>query len=373
MKAFVLALGLLSVVQVSAAQAQTAPQGDPGKGRAMFSGAGGSGLCMLCHGRNAEGGFGPDLAGGRGLSFEQFKRAVQQPWGVMPKYTGINDEGLANIYAFLKSLPPAKAPGVWNVSSTPPPAPRGQLLMIEFGCGQCHGPEIGHPRRDIGEKMADIDFAAFQKIIYETAPAQMGHFNPNRLSEPIAREIWGFMKDMGFRSFLWASMAPGVPAGGNTTFTLTLDNKGEKGKGMAAEDITVSLVLPAGVTAVSGTGGKYEGVKKGVEYVTNPGDLSPFKALNPNPNPKRATADAAVWKIGKIAAGDKTTISITLSGVTGVPNFTGSTITWNKPDVKRLPNVTLRDDRLADKGDILYAPSPEFTLPPQPKPTSSQN
>ena len=91
------------------ASAQT-PQGDPQKGRAMFAGQGGSGLCMLCHGMQAQGGFGPGLAGGRGLTFDQFKRAVQQPWGVMPKYPNINDEGLAHLYAYLKSLPAAPEP-----------------------------------------------------------------------------------------------------------------------------------------------------------------------------------------------------------------------------------------------------------------------
>ena len=139
------------LLTAAAAQAQT-PQGDPQKGRAMFSGQGGSGFCMLCHGGGAQGGFGPGLAGGRGLSFEQFKRAVQQPWGVMPKFPNINDEGLAHIYAFLKSLPPAPEPATWSVAPAAATAPLGQQLGIQFGCGQCHGPENGHPRRDIGER-----------------------------------------------------------------------------------------------------------------------------------------------------------------------------------------------------------------------------
>ena len=33
----------------------------------------------------AEGAFGPDLAG-RGLNYEQVKRAVRQPWGIMPRF-----------------------------------------------------------------------------------------------------------------------------------------------------------------------------------------------------------------------------------------------------------------------------------------------
>jgi hypothetical protein len=223
---------------------------------------------------------------------------------------------------------------------------------------------MAHPRRDIGEKMADVDYAAFAKMVYETAPAQMGLFNPDRVSEPILREIWGFMKDMGFRSFLWATLKPGE----NSSYTLSVDNKGHAGKGLPAEDITVSLVVPTGSTVTANSGGTFQGVKKDTEYVTNPGQLAPFRGLNPNPKVVRAKGDVAVWKIGKIAAGQSQVITFTVSG--GTPNFTGSTITWNKPEVKRLPTVTLTDDRLAAKGDIIWGPSMEWTIQAPPKPAA---
>ncbi|MEQ1897195.1 MAG: c-type cytochrome [Vicinamibacterales bacterium] len=356
------------LLTAAAAQAQ-APQGDPQKGRAMFSGQGGSGLCMLCHGGGAQGGFGPGLAGGRGLSFEQFKRAVQQPWGVMPRFPNINDEGLAHIYAFLKSLPAAPEPANWSVSAVSAPAPLGQQLMIQFGCGQCHGPEIGHPRRDIGEKMKEMNFEAFKKIIYQTAPAQMGLFNPDRLSDATAREIWNFMEAEGFRALLFASMSAPKPAGSNVTYELTLDNRGHKGSGLPADEVLVSLVVPKGFSVVSATGGSYQGVKAGVETVTNPGQLSPFRGMNPKPNPIKAAVDMAQWKVKSVQAADKVTLSITLTG-TGTPNFSGSNVTWAKPSIKRLPTVTLKDDRLADKGDIIWGPSQEFTMPPAAKPAS---
>ena len=41
-------------------------------------------MCDNCHGKAAEGGFGPDLAGGRGLTLDQFRHAIRHPWGVMP-------------------------------------------------------------------------------------------------------------------------------------------------------------------------------------------------------------------------------------------------------------------------------------------------
>src|SRR5579864_2954789 len=49
-----------STVCVGAAQAQTtSAQGDATKGRGLYSGAPGGGLCMLCHGPQGQGGFGP--------------------------------------------------------------------------------------------------------------------------------------------------------------------------------------------------------------------------------------------------------------------------------------------------------------------------
>lgn len=354
-----------------AAQAQTAPVGDPGKGRGMWMGAGGSGMCGLCHGMQAGGSFGPDLAGGRGLTFEQFKRAVRQPWGVMPSYPKIDDQGLAHLYAFLKSLPPSTGEKVpnWSVSNPPAGAPLGQVLGVQFGCGQCHGPEIGHPRRDIGEKAKGFDFEHFKKIIYETAPLTMGQFNKDRLSEPVAREIYNYMLSSGWRTFLWATSTIKAE-GANQLVTINLENKGEKDKGLAGEDIMVSVLVPAGFTAVSGTGGKYEGVTKGVEYTTNPGVLSPFRLMNPNPQVKKDKGDFAIFRIKKMEAGAKESVSLTLSGP-GFPNLTGSTITWGKPAIKRPAGVTLTDDRLAARGDVLWAPSPEFTLPPTPKPAAT--
>lgn len=351
------------------AQAQTPPVGDANKGRAMWMGGGGSGFCMLCHGMQAGGSFGPDLAGGRGLTFDQFKRAVRQPWGVMPSYPKIDDQGLAHLYAFLKSLPPSTGDKVpdWSVPNPPAGAPLGQVLGVQFGCAQCHGPEIGHPRRDIGAMAKGFDYEHFKKIIYETAPLTMGVFNKDRLSEPVAREIYNYMLASGWRTFLWGTSAIKTE-GANQVVTVTVDNKGEKDKGLAGEDITVSLLVPAGFTVVSGTadaGGKYVGVTKGVEYVTNPGVLSPFRLMNPNPQVKKEKGDFAIFTIKKLEAGAKVAVSVTLAG-NGFPTMTGSTITWAKPAIKRPAGVTLTDDRTAAKGDILWGPSPEFLLPARP-------
>jgi mono/diheme cytochrome c family protein len=360
-----------SVMPARGVQAQTAPaQGDPAKGRGLYSGAAGGALCMLCHGPQGQGGFGPDIAGARGLTFEQFKREVQNPWGIMPSYGRINDQSLTDLYAFLKSLPPAAQPGQWNVELPSAGAPRGQILAVTFGCAQCHGPEMGHPRRDLGAKNAD--FAEFMDIVYAHAPATMGQFSRERMSEPVLKEIWDFMKGMGMRALVFAAIAPGVASGGGTTYAISIDNRGVPGKGLPADDITVSLVVPAGVTVASATGPGYQGTQA-AEYVGNPNALSPFRALNPNPNVQRVKGTVATWKLPKLAASDKQKVTIVLSGAGAeTVNFAGSTVIWGKPDVKRLPTVALKDLRLADKGDIIYAPSQEFLLPPAPRPTAQQ-
>src|SRR6266566_8180632 len=99
-----------SLVYARGAEAQTAAQGDATKGRGLYSGASGGALCQLCHGAQGQGGFGPDIAGARGLTFDQFKRELQHPWGIMPRYDRITDEALADIYAFPKSLTPPAQP-----------------------------------------------------------------------------------------------------------------------------------------------------------------------------------------------------------------------------------------------------------------------
>src|SRR5881397_2051809 len=81
MKMTLLVTLLASSVVTATLAAQTpspaAPQGDAAAGRRLFSGQAGGAFCMLCHGGNAEGGFGPELAGGRGLTYAQLAAARQ--------------------------------------------------------------------------------------------------------------------------------------------------------------------------------------------------------------------------------------------------------------------------------------------------------
>src|SRR5215469_15612539 len=90
---------------LAAALAQTAaPAGDAKNGKKLFAADG----CYQCHGYEAQGATptGPRL-GPKPLAFAQFSKLVRQPIGQMPPYTvkSIPDKDLADIYAFLQSLP----------------------------------------------------------------------------------------------------------------------------------------------------------------------------------------------------------------------------------------------------------------------------
>jgi ubiquinol-cytochrome c reductase cytochrome c subunit len=87
------------------AQAPTpAPAGNAQNGRKLFASNG----CYQCHGYEAQGATatGPRL-GPRPLAFAAFSKYVRQPTGQMPPYTSkvVTDATLADIYAFLQSLP----------------------------------------------------------------------------------------------------------------------------------------------------------------------------------------------------------------------------------------------------------------------------
>ena len=100
-----LALGFAVLAIAVTALAQTAtPAGDAQNGRKLFASDG----CYECHGYMAQGASptGPRL-GPRPIAFAAFTKYVRQPTGQMPPYTSkvVPDAALADIYAFLQSLP----------------------------------------------------------------------------------------------------------------------------------------------------------------------------------------------------------------------------------------------------------------------------
>ena len=106
--AVVLAWGIpLAVAAQQNAPQQTppAPQGNAANGRKLFVSFG----CYQCHGYEAQGGSaGPRLAP-RPIAYAQLMKYVRHPTGEMPPFTEkvVKDAELTDIYAFLRSQPPA--------------------------------------------------------------------------------------------------------------------------------------------------------------------------------------------------------------------------------------------------------------------------
>ena len=110
-------LALMLLPALAAAQTGEAPKpaGNLENGKKIFTTYG----CYQCHGREAQGGSaGPRLAP-RPIPLNVLIMYVRHPTGQMPPYTSkvVSDAELADIYAFLKSIPaapPAKGIPILN-------------------------------------------------------------------------------------------------------------------------------------------------------------------------------------------------------------------------------------------------------------------
>lgn len=278
---------------------------DPAAGKELWQGQTNS--CKNCHGMNGDGGFGPVLAG-RKLPADQFVKAVRTPRWLMPRFPEhqIGDQDLVNFAAWFDGLPMPPKPSPWRVA-VPDGAPRGQVLAIKnVGCGQCHNAEFDTPRHSAGAINADFEWLKTQ--VYDHFPAakqfwaalelkrppprvRMGTYSTMRLPEPVLKEIWDWMNDLGLLAPVTGGLSDGVQGANGVTYTVTLENLGIKGKGLSAEDVTVSLRLPAGAAVVATTGDGYQGVHHDEE----------------------SKGEAAVWKLARIAPKDEVKLSLTLS------------------------------------------------------------
>ena len=354
---------LIALLMAPLLQAEP-PVGDPVAGERAYVGK----LCQDCHGDNAEGGYGPDLAGGRGLTLDQFKHAIRKPWGRMSAWTEeqLPDADIVNIYAFAKSKPRVAEPGEWHWRRAPASAPFGQqLYMNTFGCGQCHEPEAARVRNILGAYDKDVDFEYFKKQVYSHTDKYprggMGNFSKDRHPEATLREIYNWMEGLGHRARVAPLMAIGERQSDKTTYTLSVSNIGIKDKGLAAEDVTIFVRLADGVKVFGATGPGYVGqmpfVKLGMQTALR---MAP-EATDDTGNVQRPkpdlSGDVVVWKVPRIGAAEELKFSFTLSG-TPTPQvqagFAGSTVRWEKPGRRPAgspPVMVYRDFRMPDTGD----------------------
>lgn len=353
------------VLLVGAAVSARAQEGDPLRGARSWDL-----MCDNCHGPDAEGGFGPDLAGGRGLTLGQFLHAVRQPWGIMPflDEQQLPDQRLADIYAFVRAKPPVSEPGEWRWRRAPASAPLGQrLYMNTAGCGQCHEPENAYGRMWLGEQAKNADFEYFARQIYDHTDkyptGRMGTYRRERLPEAVLREIYQWMVlDLGLRASIGAAIHVGEQHGDQTTFNVTVTNRGVADVGLDVQDVTLFIKVPPGMTVESGSGPGYSGPQPLATL-----GLEPRLPLAPHSHDdtghvKRPeqdlSGDVVVWRIPTIVAGEELTMSFVLSGTAlteqTVQQFAGSTIHWESPGRNAHgspPTMVYRDLRLPDRGD----------------------
>jgi len=305
--------------------------GDVQAGRAFWERPAASTLyCRTCHGDKGQGAFGPDLAQ-RGLSVEQFRRAVRQPWGIMPAFTEqqVTDLDIADLTAYFDSLPKPPKPGEW-LTPVPANAPLGQQLLIAgAGCGQCHTSTLGEIRALAGA--IGGDFPWFEGMVYEHATVmpedrrrlgqppvivRMGNYSRLRLPEAALQEMWAYITSLGLRPMLRAQVEETRRTANNVTYAVNVENIGLPGKGLPAEDLSIALTLPAGVTVSDTTKRGYMGIRRDQE----------------------ANTDVALWQVPQLGPKDKQTYTITFSLTSTAAGLRG-TVRWTKPAVKDQTNV----------------------------------
>jgi mono/diheme cytochrome c family protein len=88
--------------QAASKAGAAAPAGNAQNGKKLFESYG----CWQCHGHEGQGGAGARIAP-RPIAFQAFQRYVRAPADQMPPYTAkvVSDQELADIYAFLQSIP----------------------------------------------------------------------------------------------------------------------------------------------------------------------------------------------------------------------------------------------------------------------------
>ena len=111
--AILMMVGAMLAAQTPAPrQDNNAPAGDAANGKKIWAAYG----CYQCHGYEGQGGAGARLAPRPPLAFPAFVKYVRRPTQQMPPYTAkvVTDQELADIYAFLQTIPAPPA-----VSSIP--------------------------------------------------------------------------------------------------------------------------------------------------------------------------------------------------------------------------------------------------------------
>ncbi len=187
------ALGVATVIVVSIhatnASAQAPAAADIATGQTLYATAG----CAACHGPNGQGtAAAPRLAGSTD-ELPAFLAYVRDPALGMPAQgvQVVSDEGLADIYAFLRS-PLALEPA----QSAPAPAGNAETGAVVFrsvGCYQCHANEAqgGANGPRIGPD--PIPFDRFSRYV-KNPTGSMPPYTDKVLSDQDLADVYAFLR-----------------------------------------------------------------------------------------------------------------------------------------------------------------------------------
>ena len=141
-------------------------------------------------------------------------------------------------------------------------APRGLAVATTSGCVQCHHPQFNTGRGVMGA--IDANYVWFKGMVYAHSAVYpvtraqlgeppferlgMGNFSPSRLPESMLQDMWMYIVGLGFRARMHGELSAGVPSTDGVVYTLDVKNTGVEDIGLTAEDVTVTLVVPAGAT-----------------------------------------------------------------------------------------------------------------------------
>lgn len=172
------------------AESHTQPAGNAQRGMKLYNSIG----CSGCHGKSGEGGSAGSRLAQNAVPLPAFIESVRAPAGAMPRYTTqmVSDAQLADIHAFLRTVPPAQARPSSSVPARAGDPENGRKLYNAIGCWSCHGYAAQGART--GPRLAPnpIPFAAFANYI--RAPGgDMPPYTAKVVSDAELRDIYAFL------------------------------------------------------------------------------------------------------------------------------------------------------------------------------------
>jgi mono/diheme cytochrome c family protein len=149
--------------------------------------------CFYCHGIQAEGDVGPQIARTE-LSLDLLIQQVYQPVGDMPLFSPatVSESDLAAIYAYLQTLKPLESRP--KTTTGQPDGAVGETLYRYFGCFGCHG---YRGEGGFGPRLAGTDLSLEEvRIQLREQQERMPAFGPQRISNEELAHIYAFLQSV---------------------------------------------------------------------------------------------------------------------------------------------------------------------------------